>query len=39
MANFNLSEKDIHVIDGKHFIQEEQPGLIAEIILKDMKGR
>jgi haloalkane dehalogenase len=37
MANFNLLEEDIHVVDGKHFIQEEQPGMITEIILKDMK--
>jgi len=35
-ANFNLEEKHIHVIKGKHFIQEEQPELIAKIILDEL---
>ena len=32
--NFNLSEKDIHLITGKHFIQEEQPEKITQILLE-----
>jgi len=37
-SNFNVSDDDIHIIDGKHFIQEEQPELIAEIILDVLMG-
>lgn len=36
MSNFNLKKTDIHLIDGKHFIQEEQPELIGQIVLKVM---
>lgn len=35
-SNFNVSDDDIHLIDGKHFIQEEHPELIAKIILDVM---
>jgi len=31
-ANFNLDRADVHVIEANHFIQEEQPGFIAETI-------
>ena len=37
-SNFNVSAKDIHLIDAKHFIQEEKPELIAEIIVEKMRG-
>ena len=33
MANFNISDENIHLIDGKHFIQEEKPVEIARIIV------
>ena len=32
-ANFKVQAEDIHIIKGKHFIQEEQPALISQIIL------
>lgn len=32
-ANFKIEAADIHIIKGKHFIQEEQPELISQIIL------
>lgn len=37
--NFGLSDDDIHLIDAKHFIQEEQPQLIAKIIVDKLKKR
>ncbi len=35
-ANFNISEKDIHIIDAKHFIQEEKPNIVAKLILESL---
>ncbi len=32
LDNFNLKNEDIHVLDAKHFIQEEHPEQIAGII-------
>ena len=37
-SNFKLEDEDIHVLDAKHFIQEEKPNEISEIILKALKG-
>lgn len=39
IENFKLTQDDIHIIDAKHFIQEEQPDLINDIILKDLKEK
>lgn len=36
-SNFRLSDEDVHIIDAKHFIQEEQPQFIVDVILKDLK--
>jgi pimeloyl-ACP methyl ester carboxylesterase len=36
-SNFGISDEDIHIIDAKHFIQEEQPELIGEIILERLR--
>lgn len=33
----NIDEKDIHIIDAKHFIQEEKPQEINKIIIKFLK--
>jgi haloalkane dehalogenase len=30
--NFPIGESDIHILDAKHFIQEEEPERIVEII-------
>ncbi len=30
--NFSIGESDIHILDAKHFIQEEEPERIVEII-------
>lgn len=35
-SNFNILEEDIHIIDAKHFIQEEKPELIAKIIIEKL---
>lgn len=35
--DFNLSSDDEHLLDAKHFIQEEQPEKIVEIILNFLK--
>ncbi|MDF1695111.1 MAG: alpha/beta fold hydrolase [Saprospiraceae bacterium] len=35
--NFTVSQDDIHLIDAKHFIQEEQPEEIAEIIIQKLQ--
>lgn len=32
-ANFNVLDEDIHIIDGKHFIQEEKPEVIVGILV------
>lgn len=37
MDVMKISEKDIHIIDAKHFIQEEKPALINKIILDFLK--
>ncbi|MFD2566902.1 alpha/beta fold hydrolase [Pseudotenacibaculum haliotis] len=37
MSIFNIQPEDIHLLDAKHFIQEECPVEIAEIILNKMK--
>jgi pimeloyl-ACP methyl ester carboxylesterase len=34
IKDLNLSEENIHLIEGKHFIQEEQPKEIAQYILE-----
>lgn len=34
---FNLQEQDIHILDARHFIQEEKPEEIVEIILDKME--
>ena len=34
----NLQQEDIHILDAKHFIQEEKPQEINEIILKFING-
>ena len=38
-ANFNIEAGDIHLLDAKHFIQEERPEEIAKIILAKMNER
>jgi len=34
LANFNLAQEDVHLIEANHFIQEEQPVFIAETIME-----
>ena len=34
IKNFHISDKDVHIIDAKHFIQEEQPEKINDLILE-----
>jgi len=36
-ANFDKNLVDVQLIEAKHFIQEEQPEMIAEVILKTLK--
>lgn len=38
-SNFGILDDDIHLLDAKHFVQEEQPQKISEIILKKLKKR
>ena len=35
-ANFNVKEDDIHILDAKHFIQEEVPEIVIEKILRSL---
>ncbi len=37
ITTLNITEKDIHIIDAKHFIQEEKPKEINKIILNFLK--
>lgn len=37
LANFNLTEEDIHLIDAKHFIQEEKAALVSNLIINSVK--
>ncbi len=37
VSNLKLKEENLHFIDAKHFIQEEQPKLINTLILKFLK--
>ena len=34
ISDLNLSEEDIHLLDAKHFIQEEKPKEISHLILR-----
>ncbi len=34
IASLNISEENIHLLDAKHFIQEEQPEYIARLIIE-----
>ena len=38
VKDLNIEQEQIHLIDAKHFIQEEQPDFIAETILKSFKN-
>lgn len=37
MADLNIAESDVHVLDAKHFIQEEMPIKIVDLIYKFLK--
>jgi len=34
MDDLGITEKDVHILDAKHFIQEEKPSEIAKLILE-----
>lgn len=34
--NFNLSDDDVHILNAKHFVQEERPDEIAKIIVEQL---
>jgi len=38
IKDLNIAPEDIHIIDAKHFIQEEQPKEINKMILEFLKN-
>ena len=38
VSNFNLKDENTHLIEAKHFIQEEQPQIINKLILSFLKN-
>ena len=38
LRNFKLSKEDIHLLDAGHFIQEEQPQQISDIITATLQS-
>lgn len=36
--NFDIKDENIHLLDAKHFIQEEKPKEISDIIVQELKG-